>query len=438
MSTALRQEMVQCLQSMGVWDRCGRRLSLESRAPAVVGRICDEEPLFETEASLGLTAPDRVIRGLAALAMVVEARRVVLAVCADNRELVRRLEQQTHGTRVELWSLPAAAPLGARDVLCDLAQLAGKSVAGAGLDRAMVADAVELEDIGGALQGCLPLWRTLSVVGAVGQPAIVRAPLGTSMEHLVQACGGAEVGWVAWRNGLPRGQRVGQQDVVELDTRGVLVLPPSHGQVREATTPLFDRIRRVAAACSGCRICTDACPVFLSGGDLEPHRVMQAVAAGFGGEGSAGATGEAPLNAQACDGCGVCSALCPARLWPSRIMTHLAQDSAEAPTATWTLRPNPDRMGRRLSVVRLGEVLGLASYRRPLGTVRLVPDRLVLPPVGPTGGGRLPMVRADERVAPGDVVALADGRSGEVDLRAPVAGRVVRTDPDDGVVIDVR
>jgi len=429
----LQQEMRQLLQSRGVWDRAGRALMLEQSAALVVGRVCDDEPLLQTEAALGRSAPHRIVRGAAALAMLCDTERMILAVRGDDAALLRRMRQEAEGTRLEVAEVAASVPLDDRSLLCDLA-LAGTA------RRALVADAVVLDDVGTALEGRFPLRRTVTVAGAVQEPAVVQTPIGTTMQDLVQACGGSpDVGWVPWHNGVLGGRRAGWEDVVELDTRGVVVLPHDHPQVRAAATPLSDVVARIVSACTSCRICTDTCPVHLIGGNLTPHLVMQALSCGF--QRSAFRPDGAALGALECIHCGVCNAACPAMLRPAGAIESVAERLREQGVAldgSHVLRPHPDRMGRRLSVARAGEMLGLRESRLPLPTIQFVPDRVMLPLIGPTGAVRVSTVQAGEVVRAGDIVAMIGALRAEVDLRAPVAGRVVRVDPDDGVVIEVR
>lgn len=429
--------MLECLGARGVWDRSGGalRLPLEGGIGAVIARIGDDEPLFRTEAVLGEQATHLVLRGLGAVAMLCRAERAMLAVHASARGALGRLEAEARGSRAEILKVPPSSPSDPVSLICDVAQLAGQSVAVAGLERALVLDAVELRDVALALGGAsLTRSRFVTVAGAVRDPAVVAAPLGTSCEDLVACCGGSpDPGWVPWHNGVLRGRPVGQDQVVDLDTRGFLVLPHRHPINRRRSTPLADLVKRVPSACEGCRICTDVCPVALSGGSLAPHAVMQAVAAAR--------DDPALLGALECLRCGLCTALCPARLAPAEIIAaasdELSVRGVELRSDDRPLRPHPDRPGRRISVERLAAATGLRVFADPRTLRHLVPDRIVLPLTGVAGSPRVPAVRAGQRVAEGDTLLLAPSDSVEPDLHAPLAGRVEAVDVDDGVSIRV-
>lgn len=95
--------MLERLAAAGVSDEQGRRLDVRDRvSPVVVGRVCDDEPLLRTEAALGATQPDRLVRGLAAAGILCGADDLLLAVSEDDRGSLLALERRVQGSRVRL------------------------------------------------------------------------------------------------------------------------------------------------------------------------------------------------------------------------------------------------------------------------------------------------------------------------------------------------
>ena len=440
---AISAAIQQRIAAAGVTWRHGRALDLsEENHPVVVGRVCDGEPLVRTEVALGRWMPDRVVKGLGAVALVCGANRALLAVNRDEAEVVALLRREAEGTLVEVVPLPPRCPMDAPSVLGDLAAAVGKSVPAAGLDRALVLGAAVLADVARALEGHPPFRRAVTVAGAVGEPRVVRVPLGTTVDDLVQACGGCDdPGWVAHENGLLAGRRVDRDHTVEPATWAVVVLRRDHRVTVRATTPVEQEGRRVPSACVNCRVCTDVCPVFLNGGPLQPHAIMASLAAGW--PGSEQKPGDHLLAALHCTGCAVCNTLCPAGLHPADVVSELANTLADCgarPVSPPPLRLHPDRAGRRQGIARIGRRLGLSDDDAPGSLIpgQFIPETLSFPPTTRLGAARTPLVKPGDRVARGDALALVAATTGEVDTRSPTAGHVLDVDQDDGIVLRVQ
>ncbi len=443
-SAEIRQAMEQRLATIGVSDGRGNKLELtKGRFTTVVGRVCDDEPLFLTHQTLGLERPDRMLRGLAAAAVLCDAEATVLAVHGECKPLLKSLKQESQGTQIKIVAVPPRYPMDPESLICDLAQQGALDLGSASLERVLVLDAVALSDLAEAMEGRHPTRRVMTIAGDVRQPGVRQVVLGTTLADLVEACGGcADFGWIPFANGVLGGARTDPGKVIDRDSRGVVILPHDHSLVLKGTTPLADLTARAAGACVNCRICTDLCPVHLNGRHLQPHRIMQAMAAGWAG--SALEPRGAILGALECLGCGHCSTVCPTRLDPARVVSATARQLAEQgvtlDSQPLSLHPHPDRDGRRTSVARITERLGLASYIQPLspsGGV-VIPTHITVPPWGPGGGLRAFTLELDQPVGRGDLVALAPAGSTELDVHSPISGRVIKVDPDDGLTIQAR
>jgi Na+-translocating ferredoxin:NAD+ oxidoreductase RnfC subunit len=94
-------------------------------------------------------------------------------------------------------------------------------------------------------------------------------------------------------------------------TGGLIVLPRDHYLItrRDRTN---DSMRRIGkSACDQCSFCTEFCPRYLLGYDVQPHKVMRSL--GFT------ASGKELWNqsAELCCACGLCTLYaCPEDLYP--------------------------------------------------------------------------------------------------------------------------
>ena len=431
------------LEAAAVCDGAGYRLCTDGAPPSVVvGVLGEGEPLAATDEALVVAAGPELVEALTALVPALGAARGILALREDFPGATRTLRRAAEERGLEVRSLPAAYPMDAASVLLDLAASQGQTPAEAGLADAAVVDVPTLDRVSRALSSRCAAWRSVTVVGAVEQPKVLRVPLGTLVADLVRACGGSrDAGWIPFVNGVLGGRPSSGAASVELDTRLVVVLPHRHPLVVERSTPLADLVRQGASACVRCRICTEVCPVHLGGGRLEPHLVMAELSqTGLPGAASRDARTPAALE---CTECGLCSVACPARVRPAELTAEVARALRARGVRLVDAAPlaaHPDRAGRRHATVRLVERLGLATYRPhgPLPTEELRPLRLVLPLRGPTGAPRLPAVQEGDLVRPADRLVLASPGSFETDVLSAVNGRVRTVGDERGVVIDVQ
>jgi Na+-translocating ferredoxin:NAD+ oxidoreductase RnfC subunit len=442
LDSELNSRLRQRLADACVADARGNRLKLGSDATAIIGRVADSEPLFQTERVVAESHPQHVIRGLAALALVTGVRRCLLAVRADWTSATRMLRRMAAGTSVEVIAVSASCPRDVATISVDIAQSMGKTPAQAGLLRPVLFGAQVLVDVAAAVDERPLPRRTVSVAGAVRNPAILQVPLGTGISDLVAACGGSpNPGWVAFHNGVLAGERVGGDFHVDLQTHGIVILPREHPLVVASTTPLSDHLRRTASACVGCRICTDVCPVALCGGELAPHHLVQRIARGGAFANNANDT-NSTLHTMTCTQCGVCTVACPSALDPARIIAAMAESLRKQGVeylAPQTWRAVADRAGRQLSMQRLEAMLGLSAYSLAgwTGPARsVIPQRIVVALDSPAGRRR-PAVHLGQAIGVGERILLSDPAAGDVDIRSQVAGRVVEIDRDESVTIRV-
>ena len=171
------EAMLARLQAGAVTLDGAKKIDLRGASvPVLIGLVCDHEPLLHTHQSLATHYPDRVVRGLAAAAVICGAQRALLAVDEGWGDLLETFRGEASGTLLEVVPVPARYPMDPASLVCDLAQLRGKSVPAAGLGHALVLDAVTLCDVAVALEGRFPLRRTVTVAGQVNEPAVLQVP----------------------------------------------------------------------------------------------------------------------------------------------------------------------------------------------------------------------------------------------------------------------
>jgi len=217
-------------------------------------------------------------------------------------------------------------------------------------------------------------------------------------------------------------------------TTGAVVLPRDHHVIQRKLRSASEQNRIGKSACDQCRYCTEYCPRFLLGYEVEPHRVMRSLA--FTATGSAYWDRFASL----CCACGLCTLFaCPEELFPKEACDQSKAQMKKA-GAKWTgpapASPHGLREGRRVPINTLMRRLRVEHYQHPApwreGGVE--PGQVVLPLKQGAGTANTPAVKPGDRVKAGQPVGrVPEGSLGGI-VHAPVSGRVVSV--SDRIVIE--
>ncbi|MBA7626999.1 Ion-translocating oxidoreductase complex subunit C [subsurface metagenome] len=377
------------------------------------------------------------------------ARRGIIAVKKQQNRSIEKLKQElSHKEDLELLLLDDLYPAGG--MAPGLEQLlvyetTGRLTPPGGLPADESCRVLELETLLNIHQAVVnerPVTRRLiSCCGEVARPSVVRAHIGSSFREIIELCGGATCAEFVMISGGPiRGTVTTDLDTpVSKQTGAVIVLPPGHKLVQSKMLSLEFIIKRSKAVCLQCGLCTELCPIYLLGYELQPHKIMRQINYGLD------SPPETIYNACLCIECGLCELYaCPLGLSPRRVNAALKQKLSEQ-----GIKPGFEEMApagpgrhlqklrnfRRVPTSRLIERLNLSSYARPLGLRALETNpgqvELLLKQGG--GTGAVPVVKVGDIVQEGNLIADApEARMGA--LHTGIAGRVVVVDKERVIV----
>ena len=293
---------------------------------------------------------------------------------------------------------------------------------------AVVQNVETLLNIARARQGIPVTEKFLTIAGCVQQPCSLRVPVGTRLGDLLQLAGGVTARqYRIVVGGLMMGAlAVGEDQPVTKTTGGIIVLPEEHQVIQRLALPVQAMHRIGRSACDQCSYCTELCPRYLLGYDIQPHKVMRSLvfsSAGFDLWNQYG---------QLCCSCGLCTLYaCPEMLFP-REACNQAQQALQATGYQWKGQPpsvHPMNDARRVPTAKLIKRLGVERWDVPAGWRDDVPQpaEVELLLSQHIGAPATPSVHVGEAVAVGDVVAEITG--GEADavgarVHASIKGRV--------------
>ena len=338
--------------------------SWRPEADVIIVNGAECEPLLRVDQELLAAQAEALALGLAAILEATGVKTGLFALKNKYHRAEEALRRATGKyTGIGLAFLGDFYPAGDEHVLVQ--EVTGRTVPPGGIPPQVGAIVINVEtllNVALAAAGTPVITKYVTVAGAVKTPATFAVPIGLSLGELLAMAGGATVPAYGLIDGGPlMGRLADPADPVTKTTKGLIVLPEGHSCLVSRRVTLGAQIRRAAAVCCNCRMCTDLCPRYLLGHPLEPHRSLNAVAYGM--------KTPAALYTQAylCSECGVCDAFaCPMGLSPRRLHVEIKRELARAGVA------NPHRGPGCLA--EAGERMAACSHRqddRPLGSCRL-------------------------------------------------------------------
>ena len=424
--------LLEAVQAGGVIGAGGAgfptHVKLAAQADVVIVNGGECEPLLRVDQELLATQAEALTLGLAAVLEATGIRTGVFALKGKYHraeEALRKALGKYAG--IGLAVLGDFYPAGDEHVLVH--EVTGRTVPPGGIPPQVGAIVINVEtllNVALAAAGTPAITKYVTVAGAVKTPATFAVPVGVSFHNLLEMAGGATVPAYGLIDGGPlMGRLADPADPVTKTTKGLLVLPEGHSCLVARRVTLGAQIRRAAAVCCNCRMCTDLCPRYLLGHPLEPHRSLNAVSYGMS------APAASYTQAYLCSECGVCDAFaCPMGLSPRRLHVEIKRELARAGVANPHHGPDvsPRREGewRRIPTVRMIGRLDLAAYDTPapLTPPGPQPERVSIPLRQGVGPAAQPLVKVGDYVYRGQCLAEPSGGKLGSRQHASIDGRV--------------
>ena len=402
-------------------------VKLVAKADTVIANGAECEPLLHKDAAVLQHRAAEVVRGILLSADAVGAADVVIAIKGKKKYAVAAVEAACAGTRVRVHLLDDYYPAG--DEYDLVHSVTGRLIPPAGLPihvGVVVQNVETLANIAAAADGRPVIRKTITIAGAVRQPASFEVPIGISLRECIAAAGGATVADPVLNiGGMMMGEATSDLDrPVTKTTAGVIVLPRDHDVMERKFKPPQVQAAIGKSACDQCRYCTEFCPRFLLGYAVEPHQVMRSL--GFTATGSERFSEWAGL----CCSCGLCTLYaCPEQLYPKEACDD-SKAVLRAKGWKWTgatsVEAHPMHDGRRVPVKSLMKRLGIDSYDHPapLQEGVLTTNRAVLPLKQHAGAPALAKVAEGQSVAAGQIIAEPAPDALGAIIHAPFAATV--------------
>ena len=206
--------------------------------------------------------------------------------------------------------------------------------------------------------------KLVSVVAEVNNPVTVRVPLGCTIDEVVKLAGGQRIPNAVYFIGGPMMGRIGTgAEPVTKTTNAVLVLPENHLIIQKKKRKASIDLKRAAASCCQCTMCTDLCPRNRLGHPIEPHKFMRAATCKDVQDTNIF------VNTLFCSSCGLCEMYsCMQSLSPRSLMADYKAGLRAAgirPPQDVTPKPvGEEREYRKVPMERLMARLDLTKYNK--------------------------------------------------------------------------
>ena len=400
---------------------------LDARADAIIMNCAECEPLLKLHRQLLEKHAEEIVAAFKLIKDTVGAKDAIIGIKKAYKQTIAALEKVLpHYEGVRLGLLDEVYPAGDEVVL--IYEVTGKVVRPGGLPIECGVCVFNVEtcyNLSRALNRQEPVVdKLVSVVAEVNNPVTLRMPIGATVEDAVRLAGGAKIKDPVYFVGGPMmGNILPGSAPITKTTNAILVLPQNHYLVERKRSRSETMLKRAAASCCQCSMCTDLCPRHMLGHPIEPHLFMRAATC---------KDVQDPnifVNTFFCCSCGLCELYsCFQGLSPRSLMAEykngLRAAGVRAPKVE-AAPVHPARELRKVPMKRLMARLDLTKYDTPapLQDACVEVKTVYIPTRQHIGAPAQPCVKAGDTVKRGQVIAQpAEGLS--VAIHASVNGRV--------------
>ncbi|MFM1559964.1 MAG: 4Fe-4S dicluster domain-containing protein [Roseibacillus sp.] len=385
-------------------------VKLEAQVDYVLANGAECEPLLHKDAELTETFVDKVIRGMEVSMEATGATKAIFGIKEKRKKAVAVLEEATSSKAIKIQLFGDYYPAGDEFVL--VYECTGRLIPPGGIPLqvgAVVHNSETLLNMAEAMEGRPVTEKILTVTGEVETPMSLSVPVGITLQEVIDIAGGATTpDYTVFVGGLMMGKIV--QDLSEPVTKktgGLIVLPTDHRLVQRMVTPNKAMHRIGKSACDQCSYCTEFCPRYLLGYDVQPHKVMRTL--GFTASGKHNWSKWADL----CCSCGLCTLYaCPEDLFPKEACDQAVADRKEAGIERWLgpaqeIKAHPMEPGRHVPTQALMQKLGVKRYDvpAPWHTIDYDARKVTLPLSQHVGAPAQAVVKAGDKVSKGQLIA---------------------------------
>ena len=399
----------------------------KSNVEFVLANGAECEPLIHKDVEIMKNFPDKVLRGMELMMESTNAGKGYFGIKSKNVSAIEQIESNIGDRAIDMCHLGDFYPAGDEYELVYEATKRLIPPYGIPLDVGCVVNNVEtFYNVANAEDDIPVTEKFLAVTGMVKKPAAFFAPIGTSFEDLIKHVGGTTTkDFGIFVSGILMGKLTfDTSEVVTKTTAGLIILPKDHYLINRTDRPIESKNRIGKSACDQCSYCTEMCPRYLLGYDVQPHKVMRSL--GFTTSGSDYWNNYASL----CCSCGLCSLYsCPEDLYPREACDQSKAVMKQQNVKYEQTRPvkvHPVKEGRRVPLKQLRKKLDIERFEvpTPFTKDKPSPNAVKIKLSQHVGAPAKAVVKIGQRISKGDVIGeIEEGKLG-AQVHASIDGEV--------------
>ncbi len=398
----------------------------KSKVEYILANGAECEPLIHKDYELMVNFPEQVVRGMELMLENTGAKQGYFGIKEKNTKAISNISKIIDSS-IEMCLLGDYYPAGDEYELVFAAT--GRLIPphGIPLDVGCVVNNVEtFYNIYNANKNIPLTDKFVSVTGLVKNPCSFFVPIGTSFRELIKIAGGeTSKEFAIYVSGILMGRLSFDLDeVVTKTTAGIILLPINHYLINRMNRPKESMNRIGKSACDQCSYCTEFCPRYLLGYDVQPHKVMRSLVFTT--------SGKELWNqyADLCCACGLCSLYsCPEDLYPREACVQSKEEMKIQNLKYHQQKPvkvHPIKEGRRVPIKQLLKRLDLERFERKTPYINSVPEISEVKILNKqhVGAPSAIIVGTGDKVVKGDlIIKNEEGKLG-ANIHASISGNV--------------
>ena len=407
-------------------------VKLASKADYILMNAAECEPLLRVDQQIMDIYCDDIIHGFEMAGRLVEAKKAIIGIKYKHKHVIQKLRQRISELNLDDYisvnELKDVYPAGDEQVL--VYELTGRVVPEMGIPLNVGCVVVNSET-------CLNIYNSMNdvavtdsyvtIAGDIDNPCTLKVPVGTPLRKLFELANISNIEDYGIIDGGPMmGPLLSNlESSVTKKSKGYILLKKEHSLIKNKGVDQAQAKKLNRGSCEQCRMCTDLCPRYLLGHNLQPHKMVRTQAYNIDD-----LTGQ--QTAQLCVQCNRCELFsCPIGIKPMHANNYfrakLLNEGIKYSASKEVFEVRNNRDFRLVPTKRLIARLGLYKYDRPaplldkdidISQVKIATRQHV-------GTPAKPIVSVGDNVVKGQLIGIIQENSLSANIHSSINGVVI-------------